>query len=303
MKNAQVETAIPKFGLYGESSLNQDPGFVHIEDIAARSGENGWLIKPHRHGKMFQILCIFEGKVEVQLDEIEHSLVGSWAITIPPGVVHGFRFQPNAQGVVLTLAEPLLSNQSYQDSRSIFEPLLGSFQTIQFRKKDVLFHQLTQYFTLIEGEFQRADTDYNMMLEWLVNMVLMTLKRQLENTQLQAYTGSASSQLLRSFRRLLEGEYKNQWTVQQYATELHTSVSSLNRLCKEAIGLTAKDIIQERVLVEAKRKLIYTRNTLDQTAYTLGFKDPAYFSRFFKRLEGVSPSEYREANNYETTKG
>lgn len=299
MKNAQIKAAIPKFALYGESSLNQDAGFVHIEDIAARSGENGWLIKPHRHGKMFQILCIFEGKVEVQLDEVEYSLVGSWAITIPPGVVHGFRFQPNAQGVVLTLAEPLLSNQNSQSS---FEPLLDSSQTIQFQKKDVLFNQLTQYFTLIEGEFQRADTDYNMMLEWLVKMVLMTLKRQSENTQLQAHTGSTSSQMLRSFRKLLEGEYKNQWTVQQYATELHTSVSSLNRLCKEAVGFTAKGIIQERVLVEAKRKLIYTRNTLDQTAYTLGFKDPAYFSRFFKRLEGVSPSEYRETNNYETTR-
>lgn len=299
MKEKQVKGAIPKFGLYGESSLNQNPGFVHIENIAARSGENGWLIKPHRHGKMFQILCVFEGEIEVQLDEDKHVLVGSWAITIPPGVVHGFSFQPNAQGVVLTLAEPLLSSQ---DSQSIFETLLDSSQTIQFNKKDVLLSQLAQYFRLIEDEFQRTDSDYNVMLEWLVKMVLMTLKRQLENTQLQASSGSASSQKLRSFRRFLEGEYKNQWTVQQYATALHTSVSSLNRLCKEAVGLTAKDIIQERVLIEAKRKLIYTRNTLDQTAYTLGFKDPAYFSRFFKRLEGVSPSEYREANNYETTR-
>ena len=95
---------------------------------------------------MFQILCIFEGKVEVQLDEVEHSLVGSWAITIPPGVVHGFRFQPNAQGVVLTLAEPLLSNQSYQDSQSIFEPFLDSHQTIQFQKKDVLFSSACSVF-------------------------------------------------------------------------------------------------------------------------------------------------------------
>ena len=299
----QHHGTIPKFGLYGESGHNQDPGFVHIEDIAARSSENGWLIKPHRHGRMFQILCIFDGKLEVKLDEVSHSLAGSWAITIPPGVVHGFRFQPDAQGVVLTLAEPLLSEQSYQMSQNYFDDLTSSSQTIQFQQEDVLFNQLKQFFRLIEGEFQRTDAGYNIMLEWQVKMVLMTLKRQLENSQLQSSTGSASSQTLSSFRGLLEERYRNQWTVQQYAAALHTSVSSLNRLCSEAVGLTAKNIIQERVLMEAKRKLIYTRNTLDQTAYTLGFKDPAYFSRFFKRLEGVSPSDYRKANNYETTRG
>ena len=302
MKNLPHNETIPKFGLYGESSPSQDPGFVHIEDIAARSSEIGWLIKPHRHGRMFQVLCIFEGNLEVQLDEVNHSLTGSWAITIPAGVVHGFRFQPSARGVVLTLAEPLLSDQSYQNSLGYFDQLTSSSQTIQFDKNDVLFGQLTQYFGLIEDEFQRADAGYTMMLEWLVRMVLMTLKRQLDHSELQASTGSASSHLLSSFRTLLEAHYRHQWKVQQYAVALHISVSSLNRLCNEAVGITAKDIIQDRVLVEAKRKLIYTRNTLDQTAYTLGFKDPAYFSRFFKRLEGVSPSEYRKANNYETTR-
>jgi AraC family transcriptional activator of pobA len=52
------------------------------------------------------------------------------------------------------------------------------------------------------------------------------------------------------------------------------------------------------VLLEAKRKLIYTQYPLDQIAYTLGFKDPAYFSRFFKKLEGVAPSVYRQTHNY-----
>jgi len=297
MKQTRIRHGIPHFGLYGESSVSQDPGFVHIEDIAARSREVGWLIKPHRHGNLFQILCMFEGELEVQLDEQTHLLSGGWAITIPPGVVHGFRFQPDTKGAVLTLAEPLLADEGYRQSRRYFDELTSAAQTIDFPAGGVLFEQLRSCLNLITREFHQAETGYEQMLEWQVRMVLMTLRRQFDNRRLQASVKEPGSDMLKGFRTLLENKYRKQWKVQQYAAALHTSVSSLNRRCNECVGITAKSIIQNRLLIEAKRKLIYTQYPLDQIGYTLGFKDPAYFSRFFKKLEGSPPIEYRQANN------
>jgi len=137
-------------------------------------------------------------------------------------------------------------------------------------------------------------------LEWQVKMVLMTLKRQFDNGQMQAAVSKPSGDMVAGFRSLLEKKYQQQWSVQKYAAALHTSVSSLNRRCIECVGITAKSIIQNRVLIEAKRKLIYTQYPLDHIAYALGFKDPAYFSRFFKKQQGIPPIEFRQDNNQDT---
>jgi len=292
-KNPGVKGDIPDFGLYGESSARQDPGFVHIEDIAARSRAVGWHIKPHRHDNMFQILCVFDGDLDVQIDAENHSLTGGWAITIPPGVVHVFRFQPDTKGAVLSLAAPLFAEENYRRSRQYFDELVDSAQMIEFQKQSVLFDQLRHYLNMIAGEFQQAEAGHRLMLEWLVSMVLMTLKRQSDHTQLETSSSPPASRMLKMFRSLLESKYRQQWSVQQYAVALHTSVSSLNRVCNKSVGITAKSMIKNRVLIEAKRKLIYTQYPVDQVAYTLGFKDPAYFARYFKKLEGVPPSVYR----------
>jgi AraC family transcriptional activator of pobA len=75
----------------------------------------------------------------------------------------------------------------------------------------------------------------------------------------------------------------------------------LNRLCKQLLDKTAKAVPHERLLLEAKRRLIYTRSNLDEIAYDLGFQDPAYFSRFFKRATGLTAGRFRSENNFDTT--
>jgi AraC family transcriptional activator of pobA len=83
--------------------------------------------------------------------------------------------------------------------------------------------------------------------------------------------------------------------VSAYADALNISTSTLNRICHQSIGSNAKSMIRSRVIIEAKRRLEYTKQPLDQVAYYLGFKDPAYFSRVFKQSVNMSPSEYRKS--------
>ena len=85
-----TENKVPLYGLYGEKPVVSDPGFVHIEDIAERSSKLAWVIKPHRHTRLFQALCIFDGELTVSINADQHKLSGSWLVSIPAGVVHGF---------------------------------------------------------------------------------------------------------------------------------------------------------------------------------------------------------------------
>jgi AraC family transcriptional activator of pobA len=133
------------------------------------------------------------------------------------------------------------------------------------------------------------------MLSSLVKIVLTMLVRRLEETRLNVNANQLDSEMLRGFRKLLEQHYAEKWPVARYAAALKTSVSSLNRRCRLYVGLTAKALIQNRVLLEAKRRLLYTREPVEHIAYSLGFNDPAYFSRFFSKWEGIPPGQYRGA--------
>lgn len=301
MKTDTSAINIPTFELYGEQSQRQQAEFIHIEDISSRSKQHDWLIKPHRHGKLFQLLILFDGAAEVWLNEQTLALNGNWAISIPPGHVHGFRFPADTQGMVLTVMDSLLSDSQDSLVNNHFDGLLNAPHTIRFEEKQLLFTQLKHYLHLLQGEFQNAGIGQSQMLRWLVNMILMTLTRQQEHDLVETHhADSGKANLVMRFRTLLDQHYREHWTVQDYATALHVSTSTLSRSCKEYTGGAAKTLVLERLLLEIKRRLIYTHEPLDQMAYTLGFKDPAYFSRFFRQQEGVTLSQYR-ADKYRET--
>lgn len=286
------EEIAPLFGLYGEAIQVLEPGYVHIEDVAARSRALDWRIESHRHANLFQVLCIFDGESEVQFDDHVRSLTSGSVITIPLGVVHAFRFAPGTEGAVLTIVDEALREDV---ELAHFESLMRTPQLVTFERSSEHFQQLRHHLHAIAAEFEQASTGHSLMLTSLVRIVLTMLVRRLEETRLIVTAGRSDSEILKRFRKLLEQHYATQWSVARYASELNTSVSSLNRRCKRYVGLTAKSIIQNRVLMEAKRKLLYTREPVEQIAYSLGFSDPAYFSRFFSKWERVPPGEYRRS--------
>jgi AraC family transcriptional activator of pobA len=119
------------------------------------------------------------------------------------------------------------------------------------------------------------------------------LRRQLLQQKQASHVQSGSVQLVNRFRSLLEQHYKNHWKIDAYADALHVSVSTLSRACQTVLGCSTKKLMRERLHIEAKRRLIYTAETLDQISWDLGFKDASYFSRTFKQLEGTSPKTFR----------
>lgn len=287
---------IPLFGLYGEVDTD-NPQFVHIERIASRSSLNGWLIQPHRHGRMFQLVLMQRGGVEVRLDEQSHASDQPCVISIPAGVVHGFRFEPYTQGFVLTLAEPLVLAGEAR-AEPYFSQLFVKAHIVHYNEDNPLFAELLQLLIQIGQELTRTDSGRSLMCEWLTRAALMTFKRRLDQVDAETELNSALPLNMRKFRQLIEVHYREHWTVERYASTLGISADRLNRQAKSTFNINAKTLISERLLLEAKRRLIYTRASLDEIAYDLGFKDPAYFSRRFKQSTGLTPGRFR-ATHYD----
>ena len=94
-------------------------------------------------------------------------------------------------------------------------------------------------------------------------------------------------------RRLIEHHFRENHRPADYARRLKVTVGHLNHLSRRHLGRAAGVVIRERLALEAKRQLIHTDATAAEVGYALGFKDPAYFARFFRRETGASPTSYR----------
>ncbi len=100
---------------------------------------------------------------------------------------------------------------------------------------------------------------------------------------------------LLEFRKLLEKNYHKNWSVSKYALELNISTKTLNNIIKTKSGKTTSSLINDRIILEAKRKLSHSDAFVNQIGYDLGFQDPSYFVKFFKKHVNLTPSEFRNS--------
>jgi AraC family transcriptional activator of pobA len=283
--------AIPSYALYGEDQVPDQADFVHIETIAARSALHDWEIAPHRHAGFVQALLVQDGHVQVSFDGAETALDGPLAVVIPAGTVHGFRFREGTSGWVLTLpvdfalraagpADPL--------GRLLDRGALRPLDPAAARRMQWLAAEMLglQHSWQAEGPLQRT------LAEALVRSLIPPDETAAPGTDPGAATASASARIDR-FRQLIELHFREQRDLDFYADALGLTRRTLSRLTAERLGCTPAALLHRRLATEARRLLRYTSASSADIAAQLGFEDPSYFSRFYKRMTGQRPGEER----------
>jgi AraC family transcriptional activator of pobA len=299
MTRTQATSRAPFFGLYGEALTQTEPGFVHVESIAERSSENGWRIKPHRHHRMVQVLLVEQGAADVSLDSVRYHVCGGSVIFIPAETVHGFAFEPGTNGTVLSIASPLLEESMAAIRPDVEVSNLLRPGVLELPENSTLLRSFLQLDGLLCREITQQGFHSNPLIKCLVAALLVLYSRVLEQNQVIRRSPPATS-CFHDFVRLTEQNFRRHLGVDWYAEQLNTSTSTLNRNCKGAIGKTAKALLDDRLLLEAKRKLMYTQDSVANIASTLGYEDPAYFCRFFSNREGMPPGRYRKIHSQTT---
>lgn len=278
---------VPVFKLYGETAAWPTPDLLHCESIAERSRLHDWEIKPHRHGDLVQLLYVQGGQAELQV-EGQVSRVDQPALQVVPALsVHGFRFSRDIQGQVLTLALPLAEQ-------------LGNAFDARLLQRAACYPVgeakagLDRLFEAIDKEYYRQAPGRELMLQSLLSQLLVWIgRRALQQAQADASQPDRGREHLQGFTQLLETHYRQHLPIEHYAGALGISAAHLNALCRRLAGQSALQMINQRLLLEAKRCLVYTAMTINQVSDSLGFSEPAYFSRFFKRGTGQSPKAFR----------
>jgi AraC family transcriptional activator of pobA len=286
--------SIPSFSLYGETqAAAAQTDIVHVEDIQSRSRKYLWRIDTHRHALLSQCILITAGPVAAVLDETRAALTGPAAMIVPAGTVHSFRFRADTQGHVLTFDLARVLSMASGAHQAPIESLFSLPRAIDLRSDPPLAMRVEHLLERLAHEFRQPDSWDAPVGSWLACSALWVLALGVAGAGAPELHDSRDTERLRAFRHLIESQYLKHWPVERYARRLSVSETSLNRLCRRLAGLTAFDMIQRRLVLEARRRLVYAASSIGSIAGELGFKDPAYFSRFFRRHLGVGPNDFR----------
>lgn len=284
-------SGIPAFALYGESGPG-DVDVLHIESLQSRSRLYRWEIDAHMHQGLSQVLWLETGAATVELDGQQQGCDGPAAIVIPPGVVHAFRFAPESVGHVLTLSTRALIEGESQATAQALGTSMAEAKILHFSVGDG--RRLGALFSQLADEFAALGARGSPVPVWLARALIWRLAQaHVRQTRAQGIGAGGQQALFTRLLALIESHYTEHWPVSRYAGRLGLSSERLNRLVRSETGRGALDLVHERVAREACRRLMYVAAPISRVAFDLGFEDPAYFCRFFKRRVGASPREFR----------
>lgn len=288
---------VPRFQLYGEEGESARVDFVHAEEIRSRSERLGWRIEPHTHAGLTQLLVVFEGGVDSLIETESVTVDVPVAIMIPPGVIHGFDFVPGTVGSVVTIAAAWLDAHLGVDSGEV--AMFSAPRLVELRQPKVALARLRSLLDHLCDECQSEDNQRTGVREGVLRAALGLVEREWLAVAEQGHGGRPQRDvvLVRRLRELVASRPDIQLSVGACAVALGVSESSLNRACRGVVGSTTLEVIHSRVELEARRQLAYRHDSVSRVAHDLGFADAAYFSRFFRRRTGYSPTEYRRSNS------
>lgn len=285
---------VPTYDLYGENHDRRPEFWLHSESIAHRSSLHNWEIRPHRHESFFQILHIRSGRCDVLFEDGSRAVRPPSIITVPPQMVHGFRFSRDIAGSVITLVASRLTALLAGHPR--FLGWYGTPRIVDLPDGDRDSAYVDETLARLGPELgARAPAGAPLVEAYLVSALVLSARMAAPETVGMRQARSREAERAEMLSTLIDRHFREQRPVEFYAKSMGLSVTHLNRIAQSAAGMTVHEMLSRRLIDEAKRDLVFTFGSVQSIAYGLGFGDPGYFTRFFSQKTGTTPRDYRRS--------
>jgi len=289
-----MASTLPLFHLYGDPPDDQAFDFIHVETIVSRSSVHDWTIHAHRHRNLSQIFLIERGNGEMMFEAARLPFAAPAAILVPAAIAHGFRFEPDSDGWVVTFTEDAAgafadrAGQALARLRALAaQPIIPIADETERARLSALCAELFE-------EHSLAREGYRLAIRGLLALIAFGVVRLAAS---RARTGSVTLQpadaTVTRLRSLVDEYFRKEHQLGFYAEKLAMTVDRLNDHVKRSTGITAGHLIRQRLLTEAKRQLVFTAEPIQDIAVELAFADPSHFARFFRKHTGMTPHEFR----------
>ena len=268
------------------------PGADFIIKTAECDSMPAHIKNPHRHAG-YAISLLLEGEIEYYADFKKHVVTAPALMFLSPNQVYRNIRGAQYKKVVISFNKDFLVNE-VQGVLSCWEYMF-SREVIPVNDEAAL-KELQAYTHLMQQEFNSSRPQKNLVLRNLLNAFIICAARLMSCSTKIVQMDSSQNKIVRQFKTLTDEHYVNRTQVAQYADMLYITPGHLNDLIKSVTGKTAKQIIDEKRIVEAKRLLYWGEHSVKQIAGHLNFEDDSYFNRFFKKHTGQTPALFQKTN-------
>ncbi|MDO5980660.1 AraC family transcriptional regulator [Flavivirga spongiicola] len=279
----QFEQNVPMSDFYSndlKSHLEKNKDFFH---------------KPHRHD-FFLCVLFSKGSGIHEIDFNRYTIKPGSVYFLRPGQTHYWQFDNQPEGYIF------FHTQNFYELH-FSKSKLEQFPYYYSYKNTPTLHMDSNETKRIELIFGNINDEYRKNLPYkkqkiasLINMAYIDLARHYSTFEAtKDITSVTYIETLRSLERSINIHYKVEKSAKFYASKLNITPKHLNRIVKTTLGKTTTDLITERVILESKRLIVHSNNSLFTISETLGYQDYAYFSKVFKLKTDLTPLEFKKS--------
>ena len=259
---------------------------------------------PHRHN-FYHLLLFTEGSGSHSIDFQSFQVKPDQIYFMVPGQVHSWSFDQPVDGYVVNFShsffQSFLLRSNYLEAFSFFNgEATNSVIDIPGEIKPKII-------TLFDDMLAESEASGQLNID-LIRVQLLTvflLLSRLTSDETQQLNSTYNYTLLKNFKHLIEKNFKTLKLPKEYAELLYITPNHLNALCNDLLGVSAGELIRNRIILESRRLLINLDLSISEISHQLNFSDNSYFTKFFKKATGVTPEEFRKHSlnkNYENTR-
>jgi len=240
---------------------------------------------PHKHD-FYHLVFITSGSGWHEIDFRRHEVRAGRVFIMKSAQVHSWTMARQTKGYVIEFIDETLATP---------DPAFRRLKKLMPRSPDVCdvarpdWLKATALCDLMMSEYEAQAQGFEVAITSLLAALLTILARAPEMMP----AVDVEQGLVAKFKTLIEAHFRSQHAVEFYAERLGLGAKALTMRIARATGRSARALIQERCLLESKRLLAYSDLTISTIAAELGFEDPGYFARFFRKKATVSPGSFR----------
>jgi len=260
------------------------PSQLRLTPISRLAAGGRWRVEAMRSLREPVLLWFTQGQGRITVAGSTRAYGPNNAVFIPPGVMHGFEIAPRVQGTVVFFGR----------NHGLDLPTTPHF----LRPRDPISQkELIATLEAIQRELESARSGSQKAAQHHLGLLGVWMDRQLERErafETMPQRPGAGQRLAARYASLLERDFRSNRAVADYAEALGVTPTHLTRVCRTACGKGAHQLLEDRLLFEARRLLTETRLPVKDVAEMLGFNSAGYFTRAFQKTAGVTPSAFRK---------
>jgi AraC-like DNA-binding protein len=284
MNSSGSEPASPILGNFEEIS-----GQFHFFELDKEMADylNNHIAEPHRHA-YHEIIWVRQGSASHLLDGEVLEFPTYTALVVPKGRIHRFKPTVDCRGSVIRFKDEFLLDTSHL----IFSRFAGH-TALKLTAEQA--SGIENYLELLRSEYGQSDP-YNLQtLRYLLAAFTAKLEEmRLLQSQMVPRDFTRTQCIWNRFSAIIEEKFKTEHKVSYYASELGVTPRKLGAIVRLYTGKYVSEVIDERLITEAKRLILFSDRTIKEIAFELGFEEHSYFTKVFRKLSGKTPADFKQ---------